>query len=391
MNDDGRTTGRSVSRRRLLQAGGVVTAGSLAGCGGLLGTGTNGEGDGDGDGSGDQPPWYGSGPGAFEERPAPGGTSMDEMPDLSGTINVYSGRGEGLVGDFISYLETRYPDLTVQPTYASATTLARRIQTEGENTLADVFYSVNAGALGFVDEEGYTETLADETTSLVAEQFRADDGGWTGTSGRARTVPYNTDTLSASDVPDSIMSFPDLSQYSGQIGWAPTYSSFQAFVTAMRILEGEDATREWLSGMQELNVQEYNDEFAVAQAVADGELAMGFTNHYYIQRVLASQPNASIATAFTSGDAGSIFNVAGAASISASERPEMSDLFVRHLLSSEAQEYFAVRTFEYPLVGGVDPVGSLPSIDELDVPNIGLSQLSDLESTVTLLRDEGIL
>jgi len=383
--DDG-ADGRS-TRRRFIAASAVAAAGGVAGCGGSNDNSTpiNGT------ENTAAPSWYGFGPGSFEQRPAPGGTSMSEMPNMAGTINVYSGRGEGLVGDLIAYLERRYPDLNVEVTYAPAADLAQRLVTEGSNTPADVFYSVNAGSLGFVAEEGLTQSLREDTYSLVGSEFRAGDNAWTGTSGRARTIPYNTNALSESDVPSDIMQFPNLDGYAGEIGWAPSYSSFQAFVTAMRILEGEDATRNWLQGMLDLNVQEYNDEFAVSQAVADGELSLGFANHYYIQRVLAGRPNAPIGTAFTQNDAGTVFNVAGAARINASDRADQADLFVRHLLSAEAQEYFAIRTFEYPLVDGVDPVGRLPPISELDVPDIDLSRLSDLGATIDLMQDVGVL
>ncbi|MEF8850824.1 MAG: extracellular solute-binding protein [Haloarculaceae archaeon] len=409
MTDDDSMTDRidDRTRRRVLAAGFAGATGLLAGCqGGGDSTPTDSGdstppddgGDGsDGSDGGDvapvsgDPPWYGSGPGAFEARPVPGGTSMEEMPDLSGSLRVFSGRGEGLVGDLVSYLDERYDGFDPRVTYDTASALAQRIDTEGGNTPADVFYSVNAGALGFLAENDRTEGLPDATTSLVGEEFRDADGQWVGTSGRARTVPYNTETVSESAVPDDIMAFPDLTEFEGEIGWAPTYSSFQGFVTAMIELEGEGATREWLNGMQELNVQGYSDEFAIAQAVADGDLALGFTNHYYIQRVLAGRPEAPLATAFTEGDAGSVFNVAGAARVAASDRREQADLFVRHLLASEAQEYFAVRTFEYPLVSGVEPVGRLPSIEELNVPDIDLSALSNLDSTVRLLRDENVL
>jgi iron(III) transport system substrate-binding protein len=316
---------------------------------------------------------------------------MDEMPDLSGQLRIYSGRGESLVGDLVAYLDERYPDFDPRVTYDSTQSLASRVDTEKDNSPADVFYSVNAGALGFLAENGYTQSLAGETTDLVRSEFRDGEGAWTGTSGRARTVPYNTDRLSESDVPDDIMAFPDLTEYEGEIGWAPTYSSFQGFVTAMIELEGETATREWLRGMQEVVDRAYSDEFAIAQAVADGDLALGFTNHYYIQRVLAGRPDAPLGTAFTAGDAGSVFNVAGAARLAASDSADQADLFVRHLLSSEAQEYFAIRTFEYPLVSGVDPVGRLPTIDELSVPDVDLSQLSELDRTVRILREEGVL
>ncbi|WP_136715246.1 extracellular solute-binding protein [Halorientalis salina] len=375
-----------VSRRRLLQAGAGVGMVSLAGCNFTGGqeTATPVENE-------DQPPWYGSGPGSFEDRAVPGGTSMADMPDMSGTLNVYSGRGQGLVGELLEYLETRYSNLTINPTYDNASRLANRLVTEGGNTPADVFYSVNAGALGFVANQGSAEPLTEDTYSLIGSEFRAGDNSWVGTSGRARTVPFNTNAVSESDVPDSIMDFPDLSQYSGDIGWAPTYGSAKAFVTAMRLLEGESATREWLNGMQDLNIQEYNDEYAVSQAVADGELALGLANHYYIQRVLAGRSSAPIDTAFTQNDAGTVFNVAGAARVKASQNQELADLFVRHLLSSEAQEYFAIKTFEYPLVDGVDPVGRLPSISDLSVPEIDLSKLSEQDATVELMRDTGVL
>jgi len=384
MDDTNRTT--SSSRRHFLAAAGVGTAAGLAGCFGLFG----------GDGGGTPtaigtPSWYGSGPGSFEERPVPGGTSMADMPDLSGELIIYSGRGEALVGDLLTYIEDRYSDLTLDTSYGTASTLANQIVTEGDSTPADVFYSVNAGSLGFLADEGMTTSLNESTYSQVGSEFRSSDDQWVGTSGRARTIPYNTDTLSASDVPGNVQDFTGLTEYEGEIGWAPTYSSFQGFITAMRVLNDDQTAKDWLNGMQELNVQEYADEFQIAQAVADGELAMGFANHYYSLQVLDGRSDAPLDIAFTNGDAGSVFNVAGAAPISATDSGTLADDFVRHLLSSEAQEYFAVNTYEYPLIDGVDPVGQLPPVSELDVPDIDLSKLSNLDETTTLMREAGVL
>jgi iron(III) transport system substrate-binding protein len=189
------------------------------------------------------------------------------------------------------------------------------------------------------------------------------------------------------------MSFPETSEFDGQFGWAPTYSSFQAFITAMRLLEGESETREWLRGMQELNAQSYADELQIARAVADGEIAVGLTNHYYIQRVLARRTaDSPLRTTFTQNDAGAIFNVAGACLLDTASDTTLASNFIRHLLSAEAQDYFARTTFEYPLVPEIEPIGQLPSIDSLNPPErIDLTQLSNLESTITLLRETGVL
>jgi iron(III) transport system substrate-binding protein len=252
---------------------------------------------------------------------------------------------------------------------------------------------VNAGSLGILKDRGRTVQLPDEVVEMVPPAFSDPDGAWIGTSGRARTVPYNTDALSDSDVPDDIFAFPDVEAFGDNIGCAPTYSSFQAFITAMRILNGEDATRQWLSEMMELGLDySYSDEFLVSQAVADGEIRAGFANHYYIQRILAGRPDAPLGTAFTENDAGAIFNVAGGLVLDTTDDESLAANFVRHLLSAEAQDYFARETYEYPLVPGVDPIGALPSIDELNPPeNLDLTQLSDLQGTIELLREVGML
>ena len=387
--------GTERTRRRFLRAAAAAGIVGIAGCNtpdaGGDDTDTETGTDADGGGGGD-PEQVGSGRSPFGDREI-GGVTIAEMPDLEGELTVYSGRGEALVGELLGFIEDRYPDFTVRPLYNSAAELVSQVETEGQNSPADVFYSVNAGALGTLADRGRTQPLPQEVIDFVPSNFSDPDGAWIGTSGRARSVPYNTDALSASDIPADIMSFPDTDAFEGEIGWTPTYSSFQAFVTAMRILEGEEATREWLNGMQELGVSTYGDEFQIARAVADGELSVGLANHYYIQRVLARRgSDAPLSTAFTRNDAGAIFNVAGACVLDTASDSTLASNFVRHLLSAEAQDYFARSTFEYPLVPEVDPVGRLPPIDELSPPEgVDLSQLSDLEATISLLRETGAL
>jgi iron(III) transport system substrate-binding protein len=384
------------TRRRFLQAAAAAGVIGVAGCNtpgdGGGGTDTETETSGDGGGSGDgDPEQIGSGRSPFGDREV-GGVTMEEMPDLEGELTVYSGRGEALVGELLEFIEDRYPDLTIRPRYNTAAELVSQIETEGQNSPADAFYSVNAGALGTLANRGRTQSLPQEVLEFVPESFRDPDGEWIGTSGRARSVPFNTDTFSESDIPDDIMAFPETDAFEGEIGWTPTYSSFQAFITAMRILEGEEATREWLNGMQDLGASTYSDEFQVSRAVADGEISVGLANHYYIQRVLARRPNAPISTAFTRNDAGAIFNVAGACVLDTASDSTLASNFVRHLLSAEAQDYFARSTFEYPLVPEVEPIGRLPAIDELNPPeDLDLSQLADLEATISLLRETGVL
>lgn len=375
---------RDGARRRFLRYAGAVGATALAGCTSFLG---------DDDENGDDSAvagWIGSGPGSSGREP-PGGTSMNDMPDLSGELTLYSGRGQVLVSELLTFIEDLYDGFTVVPRYDESAKLVNQIRTEGQNSRADVFLSVNAGSLGALAESGRAVDLPDDLLDLVPREFRDPEGMWVGTSGRARTIPYNTNQFSADEIPKDIYAFPERAAFDDAMGWAPSYGSFQAFVTAMRLLDGEEKTRAWLQGMLDSGVQSYQDEYTIANAIADGEIGAGFANHYYIQRVLADRPDAPLATAFTQGDAGSIFNVAGALVVDTADDADLASNFVRHLLSAEAQEYFATRTFEYPLIPEVEPVGELPTIDELDPPSdLDLSQLADLEPTIRLMRDVGL-
>jgi iron(III) transport system substrate-binding protein len=377
------------SRRRLLATVGSVGAVGLAGCNDALSGNGNSNGNGE-DGEGEEPVGQiGSG---REGRGTPGGTPMEEMPPLEGELTVYSGRSQVLVDELVGFIDSLYDDLDLSVRYGSASEMVSQIQTEGDTSPADVFFSVNAGALGVLAEAGRTGPLPDDVAGLVGEEFRDDENRWTGTSGRARSVPFNTETFAGEgEIPDGIMAFPDDDRFDDEMGWAPGYSSFQAFVTAMRLLEGEDTTREWLQGMVDSGVRRFPDEFQVCQAIADGDLSAGFTNHYYVQRVLDARPEAPISTAFTQNDAGAIFNVAGAAVVDTASDQEMAANFVRHLLSAEAQDYFARTTFEYPLIPEVEPIGALPPVDDLNPPaGLDLTELSDLQPTIELMREAGV-
>lgn len=380
-------------RRRFL--GALAGAGlvGVAGCGGQDGTATQsatGEDTGTTTRSAAEFSEF-RGSGALAEgREEIGGTRISELPELSGELTVYLGGGEGgLYRDLITKLENIYPDFTATPRESGTNDAANTIISEGSATPADVFWSVDAGSLAAVANEDLTASLPGDVTEPVPEQFHPDDD-WVGTSGRARAVPYNSNALSTEDIPETVMEFPG-DPFASEMGWAPTYGAFQAFVTAMRLQEGRKRTKTWLQNMLDAGVAEYNNEFLVSNATADGELQAGFANHYYALRVQEARPDSPIELAFTSGDAGALINAAGAAVLSPSDKQDLAKGFVGHLLSAEAQEFFATRTYGYPMVPEVPPVGDLPTIDELEPPEIDISKLSEIGPTVDLLREVGVL
>ena len=378
------------SRRRAIQTAAAGVAVGLAGC-----TGDSGETQ---SGADDitipaLSEFRGSGP-LIDGRSAPDGTRIDELPNLSGELNLYIGGGEGgIYFRFVELLEEIYPDFTVRTSSASSSSLAQTVVEEVDSGApqADVFWSIDASSLAYVANNDAYDSLSSETTEPVPSGFRGGDDAWVGVAGRARAIPYNTNELSPADIPDTVQAIPDTEGLPGTMGWAPSYGAFKSFTTAMRLIEGPETAQQWLTSMREAGIQRFPNEFVVSNQVADGALNAGFANHYYALRVQNSRPDAPLDLAFTSGDAGALVNAAGALQVKGTEKADLVNTFVRHLLSAEAQEFFTTVSFAYPMIPGVAPPGGLPTIDELNPPEIDLAALSELEETLDLMRSAGVL
>jgi iron(III) transport system substrate-binding protein len=311
--------------------------------------------------------------------------------DSQESITIYSGRTESLVQPLLEKF-SQESGIGIKVRYGDTAELAATILEEGNNSPADIFFAQDAGALGALDAAGLLAPLPEETIRAVPEKFRSDDNLWVGTSGRSRVVAYNTDVLAPEDLPPSILDFTD-AKWRGRIGWAPTNGSFQAFVTALRLIEGEDGAREWLEGIEANEPTEYPNNVTAVEGVAGGEVDVAFVNHYYLYQFLAEQgEDFPVRNYYTEpGDPGALVNVAGVAVLATSNKADATKRFVEFLLEPEAQKYFADDTYEYPVVPGVEVSHDIPPIDELRPPNVSLSDLRDLEGTLSLLRDTGVL
>jgi iron(III) transport system substrate-binding protein len=306
-----------------------------------------------------------------------------------GDITVYSGRQEDLVEDLFEDFEEA-TGIKLDVRYGDSAELAATIAEEGENSPADVFFAQDAGSLGSVATEGLLAELPAETLGAVDERFADPEGHWVGTSGRARVVAYNTNALSEDELPDSIWDFAD-PEWNGRLGVPATNASFQAMVTAMRLEEGDERTRQWLEEIAANDPLILENNVATLEAIAAGEIDAGFVNHYYLYGLLEEEPDAPVANHYlASGDAGALVNVAGAGILGSTDRPEMAQQLVDYLLGP-GQQYFATETDEYPLAGGVESESELPPLDELQGPDVELSAFgAELQATLEMLDSVGL-
>ena len=309
------------------------------------------------------------------------------------SLTVYSGRNESLIGPLLDQF-VEDTGIEVEVLYGGTSAVANQILTEGENSPADVFIAQDGGALGALAAAGMLSALPEDVLNLVVDAaFVSPDGVWAGLSGRARVLVYSPEGLEDAglELPDSIL---DLSgdEWRGIVGWAPTNASFVSNVTAMRVLLGDCDTEDWLEAMIANDVQSYPKNTPIVKAVIDGEIVAGFVNHYYLFRFLAEDPEISARLHFfPDRDPGSLINVAGAGILESSDQPDLALQLVEYMLSDSAQEYFASKTYEYPLVATVEPSVDLPSLEEIESPEIDLSDLDDLQGTLEMIEDSGAL
>ena len=314
-----------------------------------------------------------------------------EVPSDPGSLVVYSGRSESLVGPIIEQFREA-TGIDVSTKYGGTGEIAATLLEEGGNSPADVFFAQDPGGLGAVAQAGMFSVLPSDVTGLVPDWSQSPTGLWVGISGRARTLVYNTERLTEEDLPASIFDLTD-PKWKGRLGWAPTNGSFQAMVTAMRVLWGEEKTTEWLEGIKANEPGIYSKNTPQVAAAAAGEIDIGLVNHYYLHRFLQEEGDAFGARNYhpTAGGPGSLVMVAGAGILKTSRNRDNAEKFLKFMLSTVGQQYFAGQTYEYPLVEGVKTNRLLTPIDEINKPDVDMADLADLEGTQRLLRELGIL
>ena len=302
------------------------------------------------------------------------------------SLVLYTGRSEELIGPLIEMF-TAETGIEVEVRYAGTAELAAQLLEEGPNSPADVFLAQDAGALGAVARAGLFAPIPTVSLARVDRIYSDLEGFWVGVSGRARVLNYNPERVT--ELPASVLDLADPS-WKGRIAIAPSNASFQAFVTAMRVIEGDEVTSKWLEGMKQ-NAVIFEKNGAILDAVEAGQVDAGLINHYYWHakaKELGETNMKSKLAAFEGRDLGNLVNVAGVGMINDNTA---SRAFVEFLLSAKAQTFFANETSEYPLIPGIDVIEGVTPLNEVLTPDIDLSDLDSLGQTLELIRAAGLL
>jgi iron(III) transport system substrate-binding protein len=282
-----------------------------------------------------------------------------------GEVNVYSARhydtDQAMFDDF-----TATTGIEVNLIEGEADQLIERIKAEGQNSPADVLITVDAGRLHRAEEAGVLAPVeSDVLDAKVPEHLRHPDGLWFGLSQRLRGIVYARDRVD----PAEITSYEILADpaWQGRVCIRSSTNVYnQSLVGAMIEARGVEQTEAWAQGLVDNLAREpQGGDTDQILAVAAGECDVAVVNHYYVVRLMESDEADESAVAEAVGivfpdqdGRGAHANISGAGVIATAPNRDNAVAFLEYLTTDQAQEYFALGNYEFPVVEGVktDPV-----------------------------------
>lgn len=307
-------------------------------------------------------------------------------------LTLYSGRNEALVQPILDAFAAE-SGIEVAVRYGGTAEMAAQLLEEGDRSPADVFLAQDAGALGALAADGMLAPLPQETLEQVPQAYRSAEGDWVGLTGRARVLVYNEDAVGVDQLPESVFELTE-EEWRGRVGIAPTNASFQSFVTAMRLMHGDEVTQQWLEDLAANDPQAREKNGVLVADVDAGVFDVALVNHYYLfekaqEDGVAPEELDTSLHFFEDGDAGALVNISGIGALGADVSPAAQEL-IDYLLSEAGQEYFRDETHEYPMVEGIAADAQLPPLASIGQPDIDLNDLDDLQTTVQMISEAGL-
>ena len=241
--------------------------------------------------------------------------------------------------------------------------LIQRMQSEGANSPADVFVTVDAGRLAQAMDLGLLQPVRSAALERsVPANLRDPEGLWYGLAMRARVLVYAPDRIE----PASLSTYEALAEprFKDRILVRSSTNVYNlSLVGSILAADGPEATERWCEGLvaNMARPPEGGDTDQI-EAVAAGVGDVAISNTYYLARLKASDKPEDQAVAekvavfFPNQDGrGTHVNVSGAGVVKTAPHKENAVKLLEYLASPEAQRYFADVSLEYPVNPAVKP------------------------------------
>ncbi|MFH2341330.1 iron ABC transporter substrate-binding protein [Enterobacter cloacae] len=306
-------------------------------------------------------------------------------------IVVYNAQHENLVKSWVDGF-TKETGIKVTLRNGDDSELGNQLVQEGSASPADVFLTENSPSMVLVDNAKLFASLDAETLKQVPAEYRPAYGRWIGIAARSTVFVYNPEKLSEQQLPKSLM---DLAKPEWKGRWAasPSGADFQAIVSAMLALKGEQATLEWLKAMK-ANFVAYKGNSTVMKAVNAGQIDGGVIYHYYRfvdQSKTGENSKNTKLYYFKHQDPGAFVSLSGGGVLASSKHKAQAQAFIKYITGKEGQDSLRTNNaFEYAVGVNAASNPKLVPLNELDAPKVEPSTLNS-KKVIELMTQAGLL
>lgn len=306
-------------------------------------------------------------------------------------IVVYNAQHESLAKEWAEGF-TKETGIKVTLRNGGDSEFSNQIVAEGAASPADVFLTENSPAMALVEGAGLFAPVDADTLAQVPETFRPSSGKWTGVAARSTVFAYNKTKLNQDQLPKSILDLADPA-WKGRWAASPSGADFQAIVSALLQLKGEEATAAWLKAMKE-NFTPYRGNGTVMKAVNAGEIDGGVIYHYYYfgdQAKTGENSNNVALHYFKHQDPGAFVSISGGGVLASSKHPEQAQAFLKWVTGKGGQDVLKNGTsYEYAVGVGAESNPKLVPLAELEAPAVDPTTLNSRRVT-DLMTAAGLL
>lgn len=306
-------------------------------------------------------------------------------------IVVYNAQHENLVKSWVDGF-TKETGIKVTLRNGDDSELGNQLVQEGSASPADVFLTENSPSMVLVDNANLFAPLDADTLKQVPAEYRPAHGRWIGIAARSTVFVYNPAKLSEQQLPKSLMDLAKL-EWKGRWAASPSGADFQAIVSAMLALKGEQATLEWLKAMK-ANFVAYKGNSTVMKAVNAGQIDGGVIYHYYRfvdQSKTGENSKNTQLYYFKHQDPGAFVSLSGGGVLASSKHKAQAQAFIKYITGKEGQESLRTNNaFEYAVGVNAASNPKLVPLKDLDAPKVEPSTLNS-KKVIELMTQAGLL
>lgn len=267
--------------------------------------------------------------------------------------------------------------------------LMQRIKAEGENGVADLLITVDAGNLWQAEQMGILQPVSSPLIEAnIPPQYRSATGAWTGLSLRARTIFYSTERVK----PEELSTYEALadSNWEGRLCLRTSKKVYNQSLTATLIeAHGAAKAEEIVSGwVNNLATDVFADDTALLQAIDAGQCDVGITNTYYYGRLHKENPQLKVKPFWPNqADRGVHVNLSGAGVTAHAPHAAEAKKLLEWMTTAEAQNLFADVNQEYPANPAIKPSAEVAAWGSFKADSVPMEVAGKRQAEATMLMD----